>query len=84
MSPKLREKLDRNKNSHKGENGKVGIVGGSKDYSGAPALAAQAALKTGCDLTKIVTSEEVSDVVDSYSENLIVRSYPSGYLALQE
>ena len=80
MNSKLQEKLDRNENSHKGENGKVGVIGGSKDYSGAPALAAQAALKTGCDLTKIVTSEKVSDIVDSYSENLIVRSYPSAYL----
>lgn len=74
--------LSREKDSHKGENGKVTVIGGSKEYTGAPSLSAQAALRTGCDLTKIVTSEEVSDVVASYSENLIVGEYPSEYLGL--
>lgn len=76
------EILERKPDSHKGENGKVVVIGGSKDFTGAPALSAQAALRTGCDLTKIVTSEEVSSVVASYSENLIVREYSSGYLGL--
>lgn len=74
--------IQREKDSHKGENGKVTVIGGSTDYTGAPALSAQAALRTGCDLTKIVTSEEVSDTVASYSQNLIVREYPSKYLGL--
>ncbi|QGA80047.1 ADP-dependent NAD(P)H-hydrate dehydratase [Candidatus Nanohalobium constans] len=74
--------MERKPESHKGENGKVTVIGGSKDFTGAPALSAQAALRTGCDLAKIVTSEEVSSVVASYSENLIVREYSSGYLGL--
>jgi len=76
--------ISREKKSHKGENGKVAVIGGSKDYAGAPALSAQAALRAGCDLTKIITSEEVSQTVASYSENLIVSDYTSGYLGLSE
>lgn len=75
----LLEKLQRNSESHKGENGRVGIIAGSKDYTGAPALSAKAALRMGCDLTKILTSSSVSDVVASYSENFVVDSYSSNY-----
>ncbi|MFB6199917.1 MAG: NAD(P)H-hydrate dehydratase, partial [Candidatus Nanohaloarchaea archaeon] len=72
--------MERKQDSHKGENGKVAVIGGSKEFTGAPALSAQAALRTGVDLTKIVTSEEVSDTVASFSENLIVEAYPSDFL----
>lgn len=71
----LLEELERKENSHKGENGKVLIIGGSTKYTGAPALAAKAALRTGADLVKILTSKEAKPVVQSYSENLIVESY---------
>lgn len=71
----LLEKLERKENSHKGENGKLLIIGGSNKYTGAPALAAKAALRTGADLVKILTSKEAKPVVQSYSENLIVESY---------
>ncbi|MFB6209697.1 MAG: NAD(P)H-hydrate dehydratase [Candidatus Nanohaloarchaea archaeon] len=76
----LLEKLDRDPDSHKGENGKVGIIGGSKDFTGAPSLSAKAALRTGCDLAKILTSEYSRSVVAGFSENFIVDSHPSGYL----
>ncbi len=71
----LIEKLHRNENSHKGENGKVLVIGGSSKYTGAPALAAEAALRTGADLVKILTSEEAKPVVQGFSENLIAESY---------
>lgn len=69
--------LNREPGSHKGENGKVGVIGGSVDYTGAPALSAQAVLRTGCDLVRVLTSNSVKDVVRSYSENLIVEGYNS-------
>ncbi len=75
----LKEDLVRDTGSHKGENGKIAVIGGSVDYTGAPALAAEAALRTGCDLVKILTSEEIEDVVSGYSENFIVESYDSDY-----
>jgi len=71
--------MERKTNSHKGENGKVGIIGGSIDYSGAPALSAQASMRTGSDLVKVLTSDSVKDVVRGYSENLIVDGYDSKY-----
>jgi len=71
----LLEKLERPSDSHKGENGKVLVIGGSSKYTGAPALAARAALRSGSDLVKILTSEEAKPVVQGFSENFIVQSY---------
>ena len=79
----LIEKLARKNDSHKGENGKIAVIAGSRDYTGAPALSAKAALRTGSDLTKILTSEKISQTVASYSENLIVRDYPEDYLSVK-
>ncbi len=79
---KLLEKLSRPEKSHKGQNGKVAIVGGSEKYTGAPAISAKAALRTGSDLVEIVTSEKVKDIVAGYSENFIVNTYASGNLGL--
>ncbi|MFB6144011.1 MAG: NAD(P)H-hydrate dehydratase [Candidatus Nanohaloarchaea archaeon] len=77
----LLEKLERGRITHKGENGRVTVLGGSKDFSGAPALAAEAALRTGADLVRVLTSEKVAPTVASYSENLIVDSYSGGYFS---
>lgn len=72
-------KLKRESRTHKGENGRVAVLGGSKDFSGAPALAAEAALRSGADLSRVLTSEKVSSTVASFSENLIVDSYAGSY-----
>lgn len=75
--------LERDQETHKGQNGKVGVIAGSRDYTGAPALSAKAALRTGCDLVKILTSESVSNTVASYSENFIVEDYSGDYFDMQ-
>lgn len=75
----LNQILNREDQSHKGQNGKIAIIGGSKDFTGAPSLSAKAALRTGADLTKIYTSEKTADTVSSYSENFIVRKYKGNY-----
>ncbi len=62
----------REKNSHKGENGRVAILGGG-EYTGAPALASMASLRFCSDVCTIVTKKEVSDVIASFSPNLIVK-----------
>ncbi|MFB6216240.1 MAG: NAD(P)H-hydrate dehydratase [Candidatus Aenigmatarchaeota archaeon] len=80
----LLEKLDRKSGSHKGQNGRVAVIAGSRDFTGAPALVAKAALRTGCDLVKIMTSEEVEDVVASFSENFIVESYTGSYFGSED
>lgn len=44
--------------SHKGTYGKVLVIAGSKEYSGAAYLCESAAYKSGCGLVKVVTSKE--------------------------
>ena len=58
--------------SHKGQNGRVLVIGGGP-YSGAPALSAMAALRAGADLVTVAAPENVSAAIAGYSPNLIVR-----------
>jgi NAD(P)H-hydrate epimerase len=67
------------KQSHKGDNGRVLIVGGGP-YVGAPALSGLAALRTGADLAYIATPQRVGRAIASFSPNLIVRDLNSDYL----
>jgi len=60
------------KHSHKGDNGRVLIIGGGP-YTGAPALSGMAALRTGCDLVFIATPKKSSATIADYSPNLIVK-----------
>ncbi len=63
----------RPKTAHKGEFGRILIVGGSDTYSGAPALAGMAALRTGADLVTVIAPESVASSIRSYSPNLMVK-----------
>jgi len=38
---------------HKGQLGRVAVVGGSKDYTGAPYFSAMASARLGCDLSYV-------------------------------
>jgi hydroxyethylthiazole kinase-like uncharacterized protein yjeF len=67
---------------HKGENGRVLIIGGSQDYVGAPALAAMAALKTGVDIVTVCAPEKVAWAINSYTPDLITRKFPGEELHL--
>ena len=58
---------------HKGQSGRVLIVGGGP-YVGAPALAGMAALRTGADVVTIAAPQRAADIIASYSPNLI--TYP--------
>lgn len=58
--------------SHKGNNGTVLVVGGSHNYSGAPALAALSAFKSGVDLVYVACPKSVVTTIRSYSPDLIV------------
>jgi NAD(P)H-hydrate epimerase len=57
--------------SHKGDHGELLVIGGGP-YTGAPALAGQAALQAGADLVHVACPESVAPQVQGYSENLIV------------
>lgn len=57
----------------KGDNGKVLVVGGSRDYVGAPAFAALAALRTGVDIVTVCAPEKVAWTINSYTPDIITR-----------
>jgi NAD(P)H-hydrate epimerase len=55
----------REKNSHKGNYGKVLIVAGSKGMAGAAALCAKAALRAGAGLVKVSCNDDILAVVQT-------------------
>jgi len=57
--------------AHKGDFGRLLVVGGSEVFSGAPALVALAALRTGVDLTYIAAPHRTAYAISSMSPNLI-------------
>jgi len=59
-------------NSYKGQNGRIGVVGGSEEYTGAPYFAAISALKVGADLVHVFCAKQASTVIKTYSPELIV------------
>ncbi len=70
----------RNPDSRKGQNGRVLVVGGSRQYFGSPALVALSALRTGADLVYLLVPEYIAPTVASYSPDLIVCGYKGEYL----
>ena len=73
---------NRNPNSHKGNNGRLLVVGGSKEYSGAPAIAGMAAIGAGADLVYVASPENAADAIKSTSPDLIVKSLEGDKLSL--
>ena len=70
----------RKPDSHKGDNGVVLAVGGSREYAGAIALAGLAALRSGCDLVRIAAPEKVAWAVNSYSPDIITIKLKGEYV----
>lgn len=57
---------------HKGDNGVVGVIGGSFEYTGAPYYSAISALKSGSDLAHVFCHVDSAIPIKSYSPELIV------------
>ncbi|CAG5121031.1 unnamed protein product [Candidula unifasciata] len=57
---------------HKGQAGRLAIIGGCQEYTGAPYFAAISALKVGADLSHVFCSSDAATVIKSYSPELIV------------
>ena len=70
--------------SNKRDFGCLLIVGGSDVYSGAPALAGMAALRTGAGMVFIAAPKWVTGAIRSYSPNLIVHSLSDNVITVDD
>lgn len=66
LTPPLSEKM------HKGQAGRVGIVGGSRDYTGAPYFASMSSMRLGADMSHTICEPSAGNVIKTYSPDLIV------------
>lgn len=73
----------RHPEAHKGDFGRLLIVGGSETFSGAPTLAALAALRTGVDLVYIAAPRETAYSISSISPDLITLKLEGDHLSMR-
>jgi len=64
-------KKSRPSGSHKGDFGRLLVVGGSETYAGAPSYVALAALRTGVDLAFVAAPTKIAYAISSISPDLI-------------
>ncbi|KHN03056.1 ATP-dependent (S)-NAD(P)H-hydrate dehydratase [Glycine soja] len=57
---------------HKGQAGNIAVIGGCREYTGAPYFSAISALKIGADLSHVFCTTDAAPVIKSYSPELIV------------
>ncbi|KAL3962004.1 hypothetical protein ACCO45_003527 [Purpureocillium lilacinum] len=57
---------------HKGQLGRVAVIGGSEDYTGAPYFSAMASARLGCDMSHVICTPGAAAVIKTYSPNLMV------------
>ncbi|VEU19721.1 DEKNAAC100747 [Brettanomyces naardenensis] len=69
---------------YKGQCGRIAIIGGCEDYTGAPFFSAHAAATLGCDLTHVVCEISAAPVIKGYSPDLMVHPYLRGTDFLNE
>jgi len=68
----------------KGDFGRILVIGGSEEYSGAPALAALSAMRTGADIVVVAAPSSVADVIRGFSPALIVRKLCGRNLSVED
>jgi ADP-dependent NAD(P)H-hydrate dehydratase / NAD(P)H-hydrate epimerase len=66
--------------AHKGDYGRLLIIGGSENFTGAPAFSALAATKCGTDLVYVASPSKTSEIIASYSPDLITIKLPGDHL----
>lgn len=72
----------RSLDAHKGEFGRLLVVGGSEIFTGAPTLVAMAAYRTGTDLVFVAAPERAAQAISSMSPNLITIKMPGDNFGL--
>jgi NAD(P)H-hydrate epimerase len=70
--------------SHKGDFGRLLVIGGSETFSGAPALTALAALRTGVDLAYVAAPEQTAYAISAMSPDLITIKLEGKHLNLAD
>jgi len=59
-------------NQYKGNNGRIGVLGGSQEYTGAPYFSGITFLYSGADLSFIFCDKSASVAIKSYNPDIIV------------
>ncbi len=73
--------MERRPDSHKGENGRVLVIGGGP-YTGAPALSAMAALRGGVDVVTVASPQ--AHVIAGYSPSFIIKQVGADCIAMSD
>ena len=74
----------RPRNAHKGDFGKLFILAGSQGYTGAPVLAAKAALRTGAGLVYLGVPREIYPIIAVKCDEAMPFPLPEDYSAILE
>ena len=69
--------------SHKGDNGRLLIIGGSIDYIGALILAGMAAFWSGVDIVTIAAPEKVAWAINTFSPDFITKKFKGDFFTLK-
>lgn len=64
--------------THKGDHGKLLILGGSRPYTGAPTLCAKGALRAGAGLVYLAVSEDIYTITAVKNDEAMVLPLPAG------
>lgn len=69
----------RRRDAHKGDFGRLFLLAGSREYTGAPALCANAAVRTGAGLVTLAVPEEVWPIAAVKCDEAMVWPLPEDY-----
>lgn len=72
--------LSRRKYTHKGDNGRVLVIGGNEEFHGAPVFAALGAEHTGVDLIRLFVPKSQKTLAREWSLQFIVHTFRREYL----
>jgi len=76
--------LNRKKDSHKGDNGKVLIIGGSDHFHGAPILSSLGAEYSGADFIFPIIPKIHAETAKNYSLNFIIQTFNGDILTSKD
>lgn len=60
---------------HKGQSGRIAVIGGCEDYTGAPFFSSHLAALIGCDLSHVICEKLAAPIIKLYSPDLMIHPY---------